>query len=529
MTAVERVFLSKIGDLPSTYVFRGQADCSWRLHSAATRRLIDYFDEDSSVIEEAYFSEMHWVYHRSVLLEPARNFGFGSVNGHRIPDIQLLAKLHGFGAATGFLDFFPDPLAALWFACEGDGTDGKVFVLDLNNGKRFRRILIEESEQSAEEIFRLSGKEKENLFFETSDQEGKAASESRREGLSVQAWPLIPTEAIRSIVIAATDKPQIRRELEGLFDFRRPALFADLQRFSAVNSPRLPLPQIEDPEFSLILGNQCYLQGDYPGAISHYDKSIELSPEDDIGYFCFIRGNAKAAVGDLRGAVQDYSSGIASEERLAQDREKKAKGITNGYRIRRLYFNRGNAMAELDELNGALEDYEQAIRICIQEGVRDSSYFMNRGNVNFLLNKYCDALRDYEESSRLGDSSALFNKGNIYVILGRFDEALQIYDEAIREGDDRSAVICNRNGVAAILNRIGGDGYVVSSPRYKDSTRRFVIEVSLRADANNRFNEFFNFHGIRGNIGNTSGQHLPGGKGYQGRPGFVVVVKGEEW
>ena len=115
------------------------------------------------------------------------------------------------------------------------------------------------------------------------------------------------------------------------------------------------------------------------------------------------------------------------------------------------------------------------------------------------------------------------------VILGRFDEALQCYDGAIREGDDRSGVICNRNGVAAILNRIGGDGYVVSAPRYKDSTRRLIVEVSLRADPDNRYTEFFNFHGMKGNIGNAAGQHLPGGKGYRGRAGFVVVVKGEEW
>ncbi|MXZ21921.1 MAG: tetratricopeptide repeat protein [Caldilineaceae bacterium SB0665_bin_25] len=529
MTAVERAFLSKIGDLPSTCVFRGQADSRWRLHSAATRRLINYFDNDESVIEKAVFSDMHWVYHRSVLLEPARNYGFGSANGHKIPDIQLLAKLHGFGAATGFLDFSLDPLAALWYACEEDDCDGRVFVLDLDSGIGFRQISVGEAVQSAEDVFRWPDKRRGNLYFEMSDQQKNAARASHNEGLSVQAWPLISADAVRSFVIPASDKSQIRQELEEMFDYREPALFADMQRFSAVNSPRLPMPHIEDPEFSLLLGNQCYLQGDYPGAITHYDKSIELAPDAESGYFYYVRGNAKAADGDLGEALQDYDSGIRCEEGPSGDRERNSEGNTTGGYLWRLYYNRGNVKAELKDLKGALRDYEKAIRICRQVGARESVSYVNKGNVNYLLNRYGDAIRDYDQASKAGDPFAQFKKGNMLVILGRFDEALACYDGAIRNGDNRSGVICNRNGVAAILNRIGGDGYVVRSPRFKDSTQRLIIEVSLRADADNRLTEFFNFHGMKGNIGNAGAQHLPGGKGYRGIPGFVVVVKGEEW
>lgn len=529
MTAVERAFLSKIGDLPSTCVFRGQADSRWRLHSAATRRLINYFDNDESIIEKAVFSDVHWVYHRSVLLEPARNYGFGSANGHKIPDIQLLAKLHGFGAATGFLDFSNNPLAALWYACEGDECDGRVFVLDLDSGIGFRQISVGEAVQSVEELFRWPDKRGGNLYFEMSDQVKNAARPSHNERLSVQAWPLISADAVKSIVIAASDKPQIRQELEEMFDYREPAHFADLQRFSAVNSPRLPMPHIEDPEFSLLLGNQCILQGDYSGAIAHYDKSIELAPDAESGYYYYVRGNAKAADGDLKGALQDYDAGILCEKEQSADRERNAEGINEGYYRWRLYYNRGNVKTELDDLQGALGDYEEAIRIYRQVGAREPVLYVNKGNVNYLLNRYGDAIRDFEQASKVGERFAQFKKGNMLVILGRFDEALACYDEAIRNGDNRSGVICNRNGVAAILNRIGGDGYEVRSPRYKDSTQRLIIEVSLRADPENRFTEFFNFHGMRGNSGNAGSRDLPGGKGYRGRPGFVVVVKGEEW
>ena len=533
MTAVERAFLSKIGEVPSKFVFRGQADRSWKLHSAATRRLIRYFNDDESVAQEYYFSDMHLVYHRSVLLDPARKYGFGVDHGHKISDLQLLAKLQRFGAATGLLDFSRDPLVALWHACEGNDCDGKVFVLDLDNGTDFRRISSEEAVQSAEEIFCVSSKKSKRLYFETLVQEDKKAGEFQKDCVSVLGLPLIPADTVSSIVIKATDKPQIRKELEELFDFVRPALFADVQRFSAVNGAILPLPQIENPEFYRLRGNQCYLQGDYLGAVSHYDQSIEFAP--DVGHLYFLRGNAKAEAGEFGGACEDYDVAIHCEEESTKDCEGNASGDPNKPLLWRFYYNRGNVKAELEDFNCALEDYDAAVRIGEQAGLRYSWFFLNRGNVNYLLHNYCDAMRDYEEAIRIGNEDALYNKGNLLVILGRFDEALQCYDASIKGGDRRSGVICNRNGVEAILTRIGGAGYIVRSPRHRDKTLRMIVEVSIRANDNTMYTEFYNFLGTNGNTGNTGGdglpggEGLPGGKGYKGKPGFVVVVKGEEW
>lgn len=529
MTAVERAFLSKIGDLPSTCVFRGQGDSNWRLHSAATRRLIRFFGDDESILDQAFFSEMHWVYHRSVLLEPARNLGFGDLDGHRVPDLRLIAKLQRFGAATGFLDFSRNPLVALWYACEVKDCDGRVFFLDLDNVTRFQRVSLEEAVQSSDEVFRWIDDRSRNIFVEVSIEEKENAGAKRNGEVSLQAWPLLPEDAVSSIVIDAADKTPIRRELEKLFDFGRRSLFADVLQFSALNSASLPLPHFDDPEFSLVQGNQCYLQGDYEGAISHYSKSIELAPEEDIGYFHYVRGNAKAADGDLRGARRDYDVGLRHEERLAVDLARNSNAGANSHRLWRLHYNRGNVKAELEELNGALEDYEAAIRIGTRHSVEEASCFLNKGNTNLLLHRFCDAVRDYDDAIRAGSPYAQFNKGNVLVALGRFDEAFECYDQAIQGEDRRYGVICNRNGVAAILNRIGGDGYVVDSPRHKDASQRLIIEVSLRADPENRYTEFFNFHGAKGNDGNIGALNVRGGKGYGGKVGFVVVVKGEEW
>ena len=44
--------------------------------------------------------------------------GLGVEDGREVSDLQLLAKLQHFGAATGRLDFTWSPLVALWFASD---------------------------------------------------------------------------------------------------------------------------------------------------------------------------------------------------------------------------------------------------------------------------------------------------------------------------------------------------------------------------------------------------------------------------
>ena len=535
MSVIEKAFLSKIGAAQSGFVFRGQANSTWKLYSAATRRLIRYFNDDESAAKESHFSQMHLAYHRAVLIDPARKYGFDNDNGHRISDLQLLAKLQSFGAATGLLHFSRDPLVALWYASEENDCDGKVFVVDLNDGTDFRRISSEDAAKSVEEIFGPPGEQFRHPFFEDLVQEEEILTRLRKEWVSVLGCPLIPEDAVSSIVIKAADKPQIRQELVELPDFVGPAPFADVQRFSASNGATIPLPQIEDPKFHLMRGNQCFLQGNYTSAVSHYDRSIQLDPEN--GRFYFSRGNAKSEAGNFRGACEDYDAALRYELEKAKNSRGNAESDTTRFPIWRFYFNRGNVKYELNDFKGALEDYARAIREGKQTGERYSWFFLNKGNTNYSLHNYEEALSDFEEAIRLGHhdvteesyQNILHNKGNLLVTLGRFDEALACYDESIRQGNKRSGVICNRNGVEAILTRIGMSGYFVRPPRYKDHSGRMTVEVSLRANANSMYTEFFNFLGLNGNTGNTGGDGLPGGKGLRGKAGFVVVVKGEEW
>lgn len=106
------------------YVFRGQSDARWPLRSGASRRLA----VESAKEGDQEYVEDYLEYHRD-LLDRARRIAPYGYRGPSETDLQLLAKLQHFGAATGLLDFTYSPLVALWFASDGPSRDGNVFFL----------------------------------------------------------------------------------------------------------------------------------------------------------------------------------------------------------------------------------------------------------------------------------------------------------------------------------------------------------------------------------------------------------------
>ena len=262
----------------------------------------------------------------------------------------------------------------------------------------------------------------------------------------------------------------------------------------------------------------------------NYNKCIDLA--HDVSELYFLRGNARAELGDYSRAKEDYGLAIVNKDRPLLSREKQPAADPNQIFHWPLYYNRGNVRAELNDLKGALEDYKEAVRLSRQAQRREASLFFNRGNVNVLLHNFDDAEIDYQEAIVLGSAPAHFNRGNLHVMIGRFTQALRCYEESIEKGEDRPDLLYNRNGVEAILNRIGGSDFEIHSPRYEGFARLMTIEVSLRTAVSNMYTELFNFHGVEGNAGNAgnvSVSGLPGGKGYKGKDGFVVVLKGREY
>ncbi len=367
--------------VPGVYAFRGQGDSSWSLRSGAARRLLGHygFDDESRVPS---FSRIYLEYHQNVLIDPARTRGFGLDNGRTLADLEILAKLQHFGAATGLLDFTYSPLIALWFACQNKECDGKVFCIDTVDPLAFGRLGYQMVME--EDVSKLLSHDRDDSRGPDGDDfrpwiwEPIATGEAEtrvlvQNSLFVIGRPSIAEGAARGVVIGKEDKEQLRRELETTYAIREESLFKDVYGFSSVNQASDPVPTFEHPESYFLSGNRKYQEGYYQEAIENYDQVIRLQPELAEAYN--NRGNAKGMLGRYEEAIADFDRALHHSPANANT-----------------YINRGNAKGSLGRHDDAISDYDQAIHL----DANDIEAYYNRGNSKGALGRFDDALADYD-------------------------------------------------------------------------------------------------------------------------------------
>jgi tetratricopeptide (TPR) repeat protein len=127
----------------------------------------------------------------------------------------------------------------------------------------------------------------------------------------------------------------------------------------------------------------------------------------------FQRGYARQDKGDLDGALADYNEAIRLDPNDALS-----------------YNNRGVIRKDKGDLDSALADYNEAIRL----DPNNTLPYNNRGNTRKDKGDLDGALADYSEAIRLDPNNALFyfNRGIIRRDKGDLDGALADYNEAIR-------------------------------------------------------------------------------------------------
>ena len=193
------------------------------------------------------------------------------------------------------------------------------------------------------------------------------------------------------------------------------------------------------------LGDALDKRGQIDGAISQYQQSLRLKPDDAL--VCNNLGVALDKKGQTEDAIRQYREVI----RLEPDRPfphynlgnallKKGqmdKAITQYQEAIRLkpdyadaHNNLGNALNNKGQLDAAIEQYQQAIRL-------DSDYAIAHNNLGAALGKKGQsdaAIRQYQEAIRLNPQDALAhnNLGVALDKMGRTDEAISQFQEAAR-------------------------------------------------------------------------------------------------
>ena len=115
------------------YLFRGVSKDTHKMEASAYRRLPETDRNNPSKLLKI----------NQALIDKARLLGHDQKDGHRLSDLELLAELQHFGAATCLIDFTRNAQIALWFACQQSSTgeaNGKVFAVRANDPVRFKTV-----------------------------------------------------------------------------------------------------------------------------------------------------------------------------------------------------------------------------------------------------------------------------------------------------------------------------------------------------------------------------------------------------
>ena len=548
MTAIETKYLAKIAEATpraARLAFRGLKDSTWNVLSGATLRLLkELRSENPNNYERSpAFGRMYLSYHRAVLVEAARSYGFDVSGGQSESDLQLLGKLQHFGAATGLIDFTWDSLVALWFATEIQIRDskqraGKIVVVNLNDTTCFQRGALRADHQTLSTMFPLvSGPNDRQFYWEPrfpSDASNRILRQRSVFVIGKATGPELPASSILTEVeIAAEDKPALRRELETLFGVSEQSLFLDVHGFAGANSQKSAISRLDDPDYFEHQGSELYQRSEYGRAILAYDECIRLDSRRWMAHF--LRGNAHSENRDYRAAKIDY------DRVLELIRSDDASGNPAGSAFHQFYvfaaaFNRGNTNYVLENYEEACNDYGLALQTW--NGPGKDSVFYNRANAKAKLEQFDAALDDYDEAIQMNRGYARFNKGTALVALGRYEEARQCFlDErnihSFKDADNNIAI------TGQVLERIGERESVVTVYRAEGSILSGMPEVTIFENESEKKRlesepagswktqgkgTTFLCTGSAGNVGNFGGEATAGGSGFDGEGGFCLRV-----
>jgi lipoprotein NlpI len=203
--------------------------------------------------------------------------------------------------------------------------------------------------------------------------------------------------------------------------------------------------QTVDPNLRIALCNDALDSGD-------------LSQEGFATAYC-NRGNAYAAIGELKRAIDDYNRALAIDAHrpsyycdrafaladLGQHDRAFAdfdRAIAIAPDLAANYASRGVVFSAMGELDSAIADYDRALH----RGPPEATTHYNRGNAHFDRRNLDLAIADYDSALRLDPwlRVALINRGFSFVCQGNFDAAMTDYDRAIELGQLNGAAYAAR-------------------------------------------------------------------------------------
>ena len=257
--------------------------------------------------------------------------GFGYFGGRELTDLELLAQLQHFKAATMLLDFSEQALVALYFACADKmRSDGKIFIIKAGMIKHV---------QTKENI--------ENIINSNEAQQWRPTLHGLAERRMMAQSGLFMMNLgqkgsyVKTIDIGKQDKSKLLEELNNRFQISANTLFMDLAGYAENQSSSC---KFDDPFVQFYRAIIYERKEKFKEAIKCLTNAIRKKPNFASAYSA--RGNCKLKENQFKEAIKDLDKVI----QLKADNE-----LT--------HYHRGISNYELGNIEIAKRDQKKALEI----------------------------------------------------------------------------------------------------------------------------------------------------------------------
>ena len=254
------------------YLFRGVKKASYikdlKVETSSERRLPD---EEKPIAPEEILEI------NKDLMEKVRSIGHDQKDGKKLSDLNLLAELQHFGAATCLIDFTYSALIALWFACQKESgkeqKNGKVVVLRSDGPEHLKKVDYDMSEdKNIDYFFEIDDKGRYPRYqWQPQHQNNRIIAQQ-----SVFVFGAAPIKAEDECDIAAPKKGEILKALEDLSGITGERLFADFYGYAWLNAGDKPYIEPTEEAYRE-KGIDASQKGETEKAIKYLTKAIDLN------------------------------------------------------------------------------------------------------------------------------------------------------------------------------------------------------------------------------------------------------------
>ena len=350
-------------------LFRGLSNEKYPIEASAWRRLKR--EEDRNNL--GMFLEIN-----TVLINDARLYEHHLRNGRELKDLEILAELQHFRAATCLIDFTYSAQVALWFACQSSYSsapnseklaDGKVGVV-FDNASKIKQITPELLNKEISDFFETNA---DGIYplYQWQPRQLNNRIPAQSSVFLFGGDRIIETD--EACIIAADSKQRILASLEDFSQTTEATLFSDFDGFVYQRTQERPY-NVNYKEH----GYRAYQNRQYEEAITCFDGAINRNPNDIEAYK--LRGDVKIDIEQYREAIEDFDYVISRDPDMAS-----------------AYYARGVANYFLYENESAISDFDNAIHL----DPDDRRSYKLRGDVKRDIRRFDEARDDYQTALEL--------------------------------------------------------------------------------------------------------------------------------